>query len=52
MSVELGSEGAAKVSKSSKRDATDLPRDEPEASRDRVQEVMVDPNVLDFFQRR
>ena len=44
-----GSEGVTSVSSSSKRNATDLPADEPGTSFVRVQEVMVDPQVLDLF---
>ena len=50
MSVEPGSESATSVSLScSNGNATDLPVDEPEASRVRVQDVMVDRKVLDLF---
>ena len=49
MSVGPGSEGATGVTLSSKRNATDLPMDEPETSRVRVQEVVVYLKVLDLF---
>ena len=40
---------SASVSLTSKFNATDLQVNEPDASRVRVQEVVVDPEVLDFF---
>ena len=49
MSVEPGRDGATSVSLSSMRNATNLLVDEPEASRVRVQQVMVDPKVLDLL---
>ena len=49
MSVGPGSEGATGVTLSSKRNATDLPMDEPETSRALVQEVVVYLKVLDLF---
>ena len=49
LSVEPSSGGATCVSLASKMNATDLPVGEPVASRARVQEVVVDPKVLDLF---